>query len=133
MLTSTEQTRATIEQFNEAFNRYDVDAVMTLMTDDIIFENSSGGRFEGKEGVRAVLSRAFEMMSMGGFTTEELFVAEDRCVVRWIYTLNREEPERGQVRGVDVFRVRNVRVAEKFSYVKSGEFVQKLGLEFPRP
>ena len=133
MLTSTEQTRATIEQFNEAFNRYDVDAVMTLMTDDIIFENSSGGRFEGKEGVRAVLSRAFEMMSMGGFTTEELFVAEERCVVRWIYTLNREEPERGQVRGVDVFRVRNVRVAEKFSYVKSGEFVQKLGLEFPRP
>ena len=133
MLSATEQTRATIEHFNDAFNRYDIDAVMTLMTDDIIFENSSGGRFEGKEAVRAVLSRAFEMMSMGGFTTEELFLAEDRCVVRWIYTLNREEPERGQVRGVDVFRVRNVRVAEKLSYVKSGEFVLKIGLEIPRP
>jgi steroid delta-isomerase-like uncharacterized protein len=133
MLNATEQMRATIEHFNEAFNRYDVDAVMTLMTDDIIFESTSGGRFEGKEAVRAVLSRAFEMMSRGGFTTEELFVAEDRCVVRWIYTLDREEPERGQVRGVDVFRVRNTRVAEKFSYVKSGEFVQQLGLEIPRP
>ena len=133
MLSATEQTRATIEHFNEAFNRYDVNAVMILVTDDIIFENSSGGRFEGKEAVRAVLSRAFEIMSRGGFTTEELFVAEDRCVVRWIYTLNREEPERGQVRGLDVFRVRSGRVAEKFSYVKSGEFVQKLGLEIPRP
>jgi steroid delta-isomerase-like uncharacterized protein len=130
---TTEPAHITVESFNEAFNHRDVDAVMNMVTDDIIFENTSGGRFVGKEAVRAVLTRAFELMSMGRFETEDLFVAEsDRCVVLWTYIFNREEPEHGSVRGVDVFRVREGKVAQKFSYVKSEDFVKKLGLELPR-
>jgi steroid delta-isomerase-like uncharacterized protein len=131
-MSAMEQTLATIELFNEAFNRHDVEAVMDLMTDDIVFENTSGGRFEGQEAVRAVLTRAFELMSMGWFDTEDMFAAGDRCVVLWTYSFNREEPERGQVRGVDVFRVRDGLVAAKFSYTKSEEFVRQLGLPLPR-
>src|SRR5687768_7100633 len=59
------QTQDVIERFNDAFNRYDVEDVMECVTDDIIFENSSGGRFEGREAVRAVLSRAFALMTPG--------------------------------------------------------------------
>jgi hypothetical protein len=33
------------------------------------------------------------------------------------------------VRGVDVFRVEGPKVAEKLSYIKSDDFVQKLGLQ----
>ena len=33
-----------IERFNDAFNRHDVEAVMELMTEDVVFENTSGGR-----------------------------------------------------------------------------------------
>lgn len=127
-MSATEQTSATIERFNEAFNRHDVDAVMELMTEDAVFENTSGERFEGQEAVRAFFRRAFESMPMGWFDTEDTFAVGDRCVVRWILIFNREEPESGHVRGVDVFRVRNARVAEKFAYVKSAEIVQKLGL-----
>ena len=131
-MSATNQTLATIELFNEAFNRHDIEAVMQLMAGDIVFENTSGGRFEGQEAVRAVLTRAFALMSTGWFDTEDIFAAGDRCVVLWRYTFNREAPERGHVRGVDVFRVRDDLVAEKFSYVKSEEFVQKLGLQIPR-
>ena len=131
-MSAMEQTLATIELFNEAFNRHDVEAVMDLMTDDIVFENTSGGRFEGQEAVRAVLTRAFELMSMGWFDTEDMFAAGDRCEVLRTYSFNREEPERGQVRGVDVFRVRDGLVAAKFSYTKSEEFVRQLGLPLPR-
>ena len=53
---------------------------------------------------RAVLTRAFALMSMGWFDTEDTFAAGDRCVVLWTYTFNREERERGHLRGVDVFR-----------------------------
>jgi limonene-1,2-epoxide hydrolase len=127
-----DQTLATIELFNEAFNRRDVDAVMKLMTEDIVFENTSDGRFEGQEAVRTVLTRAFELMAMGWFDTADMFAAGDRCVVLWTYTFNREQPELGQARGVDVFRVREAKVAEKLSYMKSEEFVQKLGLLIPR-
>jgi limonene-1,2-epoxide hydrolase len=131
-MSSMEQTLATIERFNEAFNRHDLDTVLQLMTDDIVFENTSNGRFEGQVAVRGVLSRAFEILALGWFETEEMFAYEDRCVVRWVYTFNREDPTRENVRGVDLFRVQNAKVAEKLSYVKSGEFVQKLGLQIPR-
>jgi hypothetical protein len=50
----------------------------------------------------------------------------------WTYTFNTTQPDRGHMRGVDVFRVQDGLVAEKFSYVKSGEFVRNLGLQFPR-
>jgi limonene-1,2-epoxide hydrolase len=131
-MSATKKTLVTIERFNEAFNRHDVEAVMRLMTDDIVFENTSGGRFEGQEAVRAVLIRAFKLMLTGWFDTEASFATADRCVLLWKYTFNRQESVRGHVRGVDVFRVRDGLVAEKFSYVKSEEFVQKLGLQFPR-
>ena len=37
---ATRATLETIQRFNEAFNRHDVDAVMALMTPDCVFENS---------------------------------------------------------------------------------------------
>lgn len=46
-----------------------------------------------------------------------MFAAGDRCVVRWVYTWVREGTP-GRIRGVDVFRVRDGRVAENLSYVK---------------
>jgi uncharacterized protein (TIGR02246 family) len=126
---SVTEVLATIGSFNDAFNRHDVDAVVDLMTEDVVFENTSGLRFEGREAVRAVLTRAFALMSSGWFDTDEIFAAADRCVVRWTYAFHRGEPERGVVQGVDLFRVREAKVSEKFSYVKSEDFVQKLGLE----
>ncbi len=47
------------------------------------------------------------------FDTEDTFGAGDRVVQLWRYTW-----EGGHVRGVDVFRVRDAKVAEKLSYVK---------------
>ena len=34
---TTEQTLQTITRFNEAFNAHDVDGVMALMTEDVVF------------------------------------------------------------------------------------------------
>jgi ketosteroid isomerase-like protein len=55
---ATRATLETIQRFNEAFNRHDVDAVMALMTPDCVFENTfpapDGERFEGAPAVRRV-------------------------------------------------------------------------------
>jgi len=51
------------------------------------------------------------------FETEEAFAAGDRAVVRWRFTWGRAG-DGGHVRGVDVFRVRDGKVAEKLAYVK---------------
>src|SRR6266508_3655184 len=69
-MSATDHTLATVTVFDEASNRHDVEAVMKLMTDDVVFENTSGGRFEGRQAVRGVLTRAFELMSTGWFETE---------------------------------------------------------------
>ncbi|MEZ4660598.1 MAG: nuclear transport factor 2 family protein [Caldilineaceae bacterium] len=42
----------------------------------------------------------------------------DRAVLRWRYSWRAAEDAAGHVRGVDIFRVRDGKVAEKLSYVK---------------
>ncbi len=110
-------TLATIERFNEAFNRHDVDAVMALFTDDCIFENTSpapdGERHVGQDAVRAFWEQFFAASPQAHFTAEDIFASNDRVCVRWRYDWGE-----GHVRGVDVFRVVDGRVAEKLSYVK---------------
>ena len=117
----TEQTLATIHRFNEAFNRHDVDAVMGLMTKDCVFDNTrpppDGERMVGQAAVRAFWVELFRRSPQARFETEEIFTAGDRCVVRWTYHWVKEGKP-GHVRGVDIFRVQDGKVAEKLSYVK---------------
>lgn len=110
-------TRAAIDRFDAAFARRDVDAVMAAMTDDCLFENTSpapdGERFQGQAAVRACWERFFRDSPRAVFTREEIVVAGDRGVVRWRYDWGA-----GHVRGVDLFRVHDGKIAEKRSYVK---------------
>jgi ketosteroid isomerase-like protein len=110
-------TQTVIDRFNEAFGRHDVDAVMALMTDDVIFENTSpapdGERYEGQDAVRQFWTQFFAGAANARFDAEEMVVMGDRACVRWIYSWGD-----GHVRGIDLFRVRDGKVAEKLSYVK---------------
>jgi ketosteroid isomerase-like protein len=115
-------TRAAVERFNDAFSRHDVDGVMAAMTDDCIFENTApapdGERFAGQASVRGFWQRFFTASPDATFETEEMFAAGDRCVVRWRYQWRDAGGVVGHVRGVDLFRVRDGKIAEKLSYVK---------------
>jgi ketosteroid isomerase-like protein len=117
MDTATTETLATIERFNDAFNRHDVDAVMSLMTDDVRFENTSpppdGEQHVGQAAVRTFWERFFAGSPRAHFEAEDIFASGDRCTVRWRYSWGD-----GSIRGVDVFRVKDGKVAEKLSYVK---------------
>ena len=118
---ATATTLAAVERFNEAFNRHDVDGVMAAMTDDCIFDNTrpppDGERFVGQEAVRRFWEAFYQRSPHARFDTEEIFASGDRCVVRWVYKWIRDDKP-GHIRGVDVFRVRDGKVAEKLSYVK---------------
>lgn len=117
----TVATRDVIEQFNAAFNRHDVDAVMALMTEDVVFDSTpapDGERHEGQAAVRAYWQQFFAASPHAHFETEDLWTGGDRCAVRWRYTWQDAAGSEGHVRGVDLFRVRDGKVAEKLSYVK---------------
>jgi ketosteroid isomerase-like protein len=120
--TLTLSTIETINKFNEAFNRHDVPAVMDLMTDDCVFENTypspDGERFEGQDAVRGYWEEFFSSSPDSNFQSEEMITLGDRCVVRWRYDWTNTAGESGHIRGVDILRVRDGKVAEKFAYVK---------------
>lgn len=113
--------RAVVERFNRAFAAHDVDSVMDLMAEDCVFEDTrpppSGARHVGQPAVRRAWEDLFRRSPEARFEEEEIFACGDRCVVRWTYHWVRDG-RAGSVRGVDVFRVRDGRVAEKLSYVK---------------
>jgi len=120
MPTDTE-TLAVVHRFNDAFNRHDVDGIMEMMTADCVFENTrpapDGTRVEGAAEVRAVWERLFASSPQAHFECSDLFAAGDRAVVLWTYRWVKDGGP-GHVRGVDVFRVRDGKIAEKLSYVK---------------
>jgi ketosteroid isomerase-like protein len=114
-------TIAAVERFNQAFNDHDVDAVMRAMTDDCVFESTSppfGERHEGPVAVRAAWEDFFDGAPGASFDTEDVIATGDRCVVLWRFRWSNDDGSTGSVRGVDVIRVRDGRVAEKLSYVK---------------
>ena len=118
----TEATREALQRFNAAFAQHDVDAVMAAMTADCVFENTypppDGERHAGQAAVRAFWEQFFAASPQATFTTEDMFVANDRAVVLWRYQWVEQDGKRGHIRGVDVFRVQDGKVAEKLSYVK---------------
>jgi ketosteroid isomerase-like protein len=117
----TAETEDVLARFNAAFARLDADAVMGLMTDDCVFENTfpapDGERHVGARQVREFWSRFFESTPSARFEAEETLVFGDRAVVRWVFHWENDGVA-GHVRGIDLFRVRDGKVAEKLSYVK---------------
>jgi ketosteroid isomerase-like protein len=120
--TESSPTLAAIERFNEAFNRRDVTAVMALMTEDCLFEGTNpapdGQAYRGQAAVGAYWVELFNSTRYSHFDAEEIFVSGDRGVVRWIYNWIDKAGLPGHVRGIDLLRVRDGKVAEKLSYVK---------------
>jgi ketosteroid isomerase-like protein len=117
----TKATLEAVERFNDAFNRHDVDAVMAAMTDDCVFESTApplGERHAGPRAVRAAWEEFFGSTPSAHFDSEDIIATGDRCVVQWRFTWANDDGSVGAVRGVDVIRVRDGKVAEKFAYVK---------------
>jgi ketosteroid isomerase-like protein len=118
---ATKATLEAVDRFNDAFNRHDVDAVMAAMTDDCVFESTSpplGERHEGPRAVRAAWDDFFASTPTAHFDSEDVIATGDRCVVQWRFTWKNDDGSTGTVRGVDVLRIRDGRIAEKFAYVK---------------
>ena len=105
-----------VEVFGAAWTDHDLDAVMAMLTDDCVFDATGpapdGTRCVGPDAIRAAWKPIFDDAG-SRFEAEETFGAGDRVVQLWRYDF-----EGGHVRGVDVFKVRDGKVAEKLSYVK---------------
>jgi len=114
-------TRAAIDHFNDAFNRHDADRLAQFLTDDTVFEDTSpapdGRRVEGKAAVVEFWRAWFARNSDARFDAEDVIVSGNRATVLWTYHKLRNG-QSWHIRGVDVFTVRDGKVAAKLAYVK---------------
>jgi hypothetical protein len=105
-----------VEAFGAAWAAHDLDTALAMVTDDCVFDATGpapdGARHVGRDEIRKAWQAIFD--DVGSlFEAEETFGSGDRVVQRWRYSWGD-----GHVRGVDVFTVRDGKVAEKLSYVK---------------
>jgi len=119
---SQEQTtRAAINRFHEAFNRHDANALAETLTEDTLFEDTSpvpdGRRIEGKAAVVDFWRGWFAHNADARFETEQMIIGGNHATVLWTYRKMRDG-QPWHLRGVDVFTVRNGKVAAKLAYVK---------------
>jgi ketosteroid isomerase-like protein len=111
-----------VAAFTDATNRHDVDGMLALVSDDVVFEGTmppDGVRIEGdKTSLRSLWEDIFRDSPNAVVETEEVIVCGDRCTALLRYVFDAERPNDGHVRAVDVLRVVDGKITEKLSYVK---------------
>jgi steroid delta-isomerase-like uncharacterized protein len=113
-----------LERFAQAWNRHDLDALMSMMTDDCVFEASAGPemngqRSQGKQAVRAAYLAVFETFPDSHWANARHFIAGDRGVSEWTFTGTRTDGTRVEVTGCDLFTFSGGKIAIKNSYRKN--------------
>jgi ketosteroid isomerase-like protein len=106
--------------FAEAFNRHDTEAIGAMLTDDCVFESAGpaplGLRHEGRVATTQAIGDFFKSIPELKMEIEEVYGLGRRSVLRWRLTGVAGAPQ-GR-RGVDLFTVRDDRIAEILAYAK---------------
>ena len=119
-----EVTVVFLQAFADAWNRHDVDALMSFMTDDCVFESSAGAdicgtRYVGRDAVRAGFIEVWAVFPDAHWGNARRFVRGDRAVSEWTFTGIRSDGTRVEVHGCDLFTLRDGKIALKDSYRKN--------------
>jgi len=121
---SNEVTIKFLDAFGDAWNRHDVDDIMTFMADDCAFETTAGPevcgkRYEGREVVRKAFTRVFTMFPDAHFGNARHFLSGDRGCTEWTFTGTSSDGKRVEVLGCDLFTFRDGKITLKSSYFKN--------------
>ncbi len=113
-----------LDAFADAWNRHDVDALMSFMTDDCVFEASGGPevcgiRYEGRDSVQKGFMEVFATFPDAHWAGARHFISGSRGVSEWTFTGTRADGTRVEVKGCDLFTFRDGKIALKNSYRKN--------------
>jgi ketosteroid isomerase-like protein len=117
-----------------AWNEHNLDGVMALLHDDIVFENWTGETIAGKNRLKKSWAPWFFRHGNFKFITEDLFVDEQEQKVSFSWTLEWPSLEtafkgRQEIRrGVDVLHFLEGKIAKKYTYSKTTLHIDNRGV-----
>jgi ketosteroid isomerase-like protein len=117
-------TEATLAAFSHAWNQHDVDALMSFMTDDCVFETAAGpeafgGRHVGREAVRRAFAAAWQAVPDAQWLNGQHFVQGDFGISQWTFVGTGPDGSRIETDGVDVFSFKNGKIQSKKAFRKA--------------
>ncbi len=122
---SRREIEQSLRKWNQAWSNYDLEGVMELFHDEILFENWTGGMAKGKQAVRKAWTDWFSNHGGFRFTEEETFIDEAQQKVLYRWQLDWPSFEKGYEgkpetrRGVDVIHFKDGKIFKKLTYSKT--------------
>jgi len=118
-----ERSLAVLRDIAEGFDAHDLDRIMRHFADDAVFESprgadSWGQRFVGRDAVREAFAGRFAGIPDVRYTDDDHFVAGDRGASEWTLSGTTTDGQRIEVRGCDLWTLRDGKVVKKDSYWK---------------
>ena len=112
-----------LKAFADAWNRHDIDALMSFMADDCAFHAVAGpdllGRsFVGRDAVREGFRLAWQTFPDAAWLDGDHLVCGDRGVSESTFRGTKADGTRIEARMVDVFTFRDGKIAVKNAYRK---------------
>ena len=130
-----------IDRYNAAWNDHDVDAIVSMHTEDSVFENHTTGDVNvGKEAIAQAITGIFGVFPDLNFEARSQYIRDDLVVQEWTArgthqgAMNRSgmtiEPTGREVeyRGMDIIPIEGGLVARKDVYSDGVTLLRQLGL-----
>jgi len=112
-----------LKGFLDAFNRHDLDSIMSYFAEDCVFymprgAGPRGDEYRGKAAVRAGLATRFEGIPDVHYGEDRHWACGDFGVSEWTLTGTSVTGKRVEVRGVDLLESVDGRITRKDSFWK---------------
>ena len=110
--------------FSEAWNRHDVDALMSFMSEDCVFQSAAGpdacgARHVGREAVARAFAAAWASLPDAQWRNGRHFVHGDFGVSEWTFTGTAADGSRVETDGVDLFSFSQGKIRVKNAFRKA--------------
>jgi len=121
---SRNEIKEALKQWNIAWDKHDLQGVMALFHDEVVFENWTGAKIKGKAALQKAWGQWFAGHGNFRFVEEETFIdeKEQKILYRWLLEWPSLEsgyegkPEKR--RGVDIIHFKDGKIINKLTYSK---------------
>jgi len=125
----TEVSTQFLQSFADAFNAHDLDAIMSHMTEDCIFEASAGPdadgeKFVGQLAVRKAFEDVFNTFPDAQWANPRHIISGDRGLTEWTFSGTKRDGTKVEVTGCDLFTFKHGKIAIKNSYRKNRTIIK---------